>query len=54
MSQTIFATHNSVKTSMSDLLEELAGAFIRLADEVGAVEALEQFKNLGIQMDENK
>ncbi|MBW4636439.1 MAG: hypothetical protein KME30_32555 [Iphinoe sp. HA4291-MV1] len=35
----------------SDLLEELAGAFIRLADEVGAVEALEQFRNLGTQMD---
>jgi len=36
----------------SDLLEELASAFIRLADEVGVVEALEQVKNLGIQMDE--
>ena len=35
----------------SDLLEELAGAFIQLADEVGAVEALEQLKNLGTQMD---
>lgn len=36
----------------SDLLEELASAFIRLTDEVGAVEALEQVKNLGTQMHE--
>lgn len=36
----------------SDLLEELASAFIRLADEVGVVEALEQVKHLGTQMDE--
>ncbi|MBE9210596.1 hypothetical protein IQ244_29660 [Nostoc sp. LEGE 06077] len=36
----------------SDLLEELANAFIRLADEVGVVKALEQVRNLGIQMDE--
>lgn len=41
-----------VEMDRSDLLEELAGAFIRLADEVGAVEALEQFKNLGTQVDE--
>ena len=43
---------SGVEMDRSDLLEELAGTFIRLADEVGAVEALEQFKNLGIQMDE--
>ena len=43
-----------VEMDRSDLLEELAGAFVRLADEVGVVEALEQFKNLGTQMDENK
>ncbi|MDF5718329.1 MAG: hypothetical protein PUP93_31805 [Rhizonema sp. NSF051] len=36
----------------SDLLEELVGAFIRLADEVGVVSALSQLKNLGTQMDE--
>ena len=41
-----------VEMDRSDLLEELAGAFIRLADEVGAVEALERFKKLGTQMDE--
>ena len=41
-----------VEIDRSDLLEELAGAFIRLADEVGAVEALEKFKKLGTQMDE--
>ncbi|WP_392476325.1 hypothetical protein [Nostoc sp. C110] len=41
-----------VEVDRSDLLEELASAFIRLADEVGVVEALEQVKNLGIQMDE--
>lgn len=43
---------SGVEMDRSDLLEELAGAFIRLADEVGAVEALSQLKNLGIQMDE--
>ncbi|MHC5748479.1 MAG: hypothetical protein ACYTXT_42890 [Nostoc sp.] len=36
----------------SDLLEELASAFIRLADEVGVVKALEEVKHLGTQMDE--
>ncbi len=41
-----------VEVDRSDLLEELANAFIRIVDEVGAVEALEQVKNLGIQMDE--
>lgn len=41
-----------VEVDRSDLLEELAGAFIRLADEVGAVAALEQIKNLGIRVDE--
>lgn len=41
-----------VEIDRSDLLEELAGAFVRLADEVGAVEALSQLKNLGTQMDE--
>lgn len=41
-----------VEIDRSDLLEELAGAFVRLADEVGVVQALEQFKNLGTQMDE--
>lgn len=41
-----------VEVDRSDLLEELAGAFIRLSDEVGVVAALEQVKNLGIQMDE--
>ncbi|ARV63388.1 hypothetical protein BZZ01_32845 (plasmid) [Nostocales cyanobacterium HT-58-2] len=40
-----------VEMDRSDLLEELAGAFIRLADEVGVVEALEQLRNLGTQMD---
>ena len=43
---------SGVEIDRSDLLEELAGAFIRLADEVGAVEALSQLKNLGIQVDE--
>ncbi len=43
---------SGVEMDRSDLLEELAGTFVRLADEVGAVEALEQFKNLGTQMDE--
>ena len=41
-----------VEMDRSDLLQELAGAFIRLADEVGAVEALEQFKKLDTQVDE--
>ena len=41
-----------VEMDRSDLLEELAGTFIRLADEVGARMALEQFKNLGTQVDE--
>jgi hypothetical protein len=41
-----------VEIDRSDLLEELANAFIRIVDEVGAVEALEQVKNLGIQIDE--
>ncbi len=41
-----------VEVDRSDLLEELANAFIRIVDEVGAVEALEQVRNLGIQMDE--
>jgi len=41
-----------VEMDRSDLLEELAGAFVRLANEVGAVEALEHIKNLGTQMDE--
>lgn len=36
----------------SDLLEELAGAFIRLASSVGVVEALEKIKNLGTQIEE--
>ena len=43
---------SGVEMDRSDLLEELAGAFVRLADEVGAVEALERFKNLGTQVDE--
>jgi hypothetical protein len=41
-----------VEVDRSDLLEELASAFIRLTDEVGVVEALAQIKNLGTQMDE--
>lgn len=41
-----------VEVDRSDLVEELANAFIRLADEVGAVEALERIKNLGTQMNE--
>ncbi|MBG1267864.1 hypothetical protein [Nostoc sp. WHI] len=41
-----------VEVDRSDLLEELANAFIRLADEVGVVKALEKVKNLGTQMDE--
>ncbi|MBE9210954.1 hypothetical protein IQ244_31535 [Nostoc sp. LEGE 06077] len=41
-----------VEVDRSDLLEELGNAFIRLADEVGVVEALEQIKNLSIQIDE--
>ena len=43
---------SGVEMDRSDLLEELAGAFIRLADSVGAVEALEQLKKLGTQVDE--
>ena len=43
---------SGVEMDRSDLLGELAGAFIRLADEVGAVEALEQLKKLGTQVDE--
>lgn len=43
---------SGVEMDRSDLLEELAGAFIRLTDSVGAVEALEQFRNLDTQMDE--
>ncbi|MBR8840090.1 MAG: hypothetical protein DSM106950_40380 [Stigonema ocellatum SAG 48.90 = DSM 106950] len=43
---------SGVEMDRSDLLGELAGAFIRLSSEVGAVEALEQLKNLGTQMDE--
>ena len=41
-----------VEIDRSDLLEELAGAFIRKADEIGVVSALSQLKNLGTQMDE--
>ncbi|MBD2255196.1 hypothetical protein [Nostoc parmelioides] len=41
-----------IEVDRSDLLEELASAFIRLGDEVGVVEALEQIKNLGTQVDE--
>lgn len=41
-----------VEIDRSDLLEELANAFIRIVDEVGAVEALEQVIHLGTQMDE--
>jgi hypothetical protein len=37
----------NVEIDRSDLLEELAGAFIRLADDVGVFEAIQQFKNLG-------
>ena len=43
---------SGVEIDRSDLLEELAGAFVRLADSVGAVEALKQLKNLGTQMNE--
>ena len=43
---------SGVEMDRSDLLEELAGAFIRLTDEVGAVEALEQLKKLDTQVDE--
>ncbi len=39
----------NVEIDRSDLLEELAGAFIRLADDVGVFEAIQQFKNLGIR-----
>lgn len=41
-----------VEIDRSDLLEELANAFIRIVDEVGAVEALEQVIHLGTQMNE--
>jgi hypothetical protein len=41
-----------LEVDRSDLVEELASAFIRLADEVGVVEALKKFKNLGTQVDE--
>lgn len=41
-----------VEMDRSDLLEALTFCFIRLVNEVGAVEALEKFKNLGTQMDE--
>lgn len=41
-----------IEMDRSDLLEELAGAFMRLTNDVGTVEALEKFKNLGTQMDE--
>jgi len=40
-----------VEMDRSDLLQELATSFIRLADEKGAIEALKRFKKLGIQMD---
>ncbi|WP_414545301.1 hypothetical protein [Nostoc sp. CCY0012] len=36
-----------VEVDRSDFLKELASAFIRLADQVGVVEALEQVKNWG-------
>jgi len=39
-----------VEMDRSDLLEALTGGFIKLVNEVGTVEALEQFKNLGTQM----
>ncbi|MEM6399164.1 MAG: hypothetical protein AAF757_02870 [Cyanobacteria bacterium P01_D01_bin.116] len=41
-----------VEMDRSDLLEALTGGFIQLVNEVGAVEALEKFKNLGTQVDE--
>jgi hypothetical protein len=41
-----------VEIDRSDLLEELAGAFIRLADDIGVVEALEKCKKLGTQIPE--
>lgn len=41
-----------IEIDRSDLLEELANAFIRIVDEVGAVKALEQVKHPGSQMDE--
>src|SRR5579883_383152 len=41
-----------VEMDRSDLLEELANAFIRLSGEVGALEALEQLKELGTQISE--
>lgn len=42
-----------IEMDRSDLLKELTEGFIRLANEVGAVEALEEFRNLGTQMNEN-
>jgi hypothetical protein len=41
-----------VEIDRSDLLEELASAFIRLSHDVGVVGAIEQFKSLGTQIDE--
>ena len=41
-----------VEMDRSDLLEALSWGFIRLVNEVGAVEALKQYKNLGTQVDE--
>ena len=41
-----------VEMDRSDLLEALTGGFIQLVNEVGAVEALEKFKNLGTQINE--
>ncbi|MEM6400579.1 MAG: hypothetical protein AAF757_10130 [Cyanobacteria bacterium P01_D01_bin.116] len=41
-----------VEMDRSDLLEALTGGFIRLVNEVGAVEALEKFIHLGTQVDE--
>ena len=38
-----------LKLDRSDLLIELAGALLRTAEKEGAVEAIEVFKNLGIQ-----
>ena len=40
---------SDVEIDRSDLLEELAGAFVRLSENIGVVKALEQFKNLGIR-----
>lgn len=41
-----------IEMDRSDLLEELAGVFIRLSEEVGVAEALAKLKNLGTQVDE--